>query len=76
MSWMVVVIGVVAVLAFVLVVGFVRNVIRLIVALIAGLLVPAIVYWGTSTLGDAEGIPIGIYFALGVISALSVLLKR
>lgn len=76
MSWMVVVIGVVAVLAFVLVVGFVRNVIRLIVALIAGLLVPAIVYWGTSTLGVAEGIPIGIYFALGVISALSVLLKR
>jgi len=75
-SWMVVLIGVVAVLALVIVVGFVRNVIRLIVALIAGLLVPAIVYWGASTFGVAEGIPMGVYFALGVISALSVLLKR
>jgi hypothetical protein len=76
LSWIVVIIGVVAVLAIVILIGVVRNVIRRVLALAAGLLIPALVYWGASAFGLAENIPMAGYFALGVLSALSVLFKR
>lgn len=76
MSWMAVVIGVVILIAVMVVIGLVRSIIRILTALAAGVIIPALVYWGASAFGFAESIPWMVYVGLGVLSALSVLIGR
>ncbi len=76
MSWMAVIIGVGALLTVVVLIGVVRSIIRLFVALIAGGMIPALLYWGASGFGIAESIPPLVYVGLGLVSALSVLFGR
>ena len=73
MSWVVVLGGIVAVLALIVLIGVVRSLLRLVIALVAGLMVPALVYWIASTFGLGESIPLMAYLALGLISMLGVL---
>ena len=75
MHWIVLIAVVVALLGLVALIGFVRSIIRLFTALIAGILFPGLIYFGVSALDMSDTIPLILYVIVGIISALGVLLK-
>jgi hypothetical protein len=76
MNWIYLAIGLVALLGLSALVGLVRSILRLVIALVTGLLAALAFSWIVQFLGLTETVPGGLILAAGALGALSVLLKR
>lgn len=76
MNWTYFVIGLVALLGFSALVGLVKSLVRLVIAMVAGLLAALAFSWIVQFLGLTETVPSALTVAAGALGALSVLLKR
>lgn len=66
----------VCVLGFFALIGLIKSLLRLGIALLVGIAIPTLLYYAAEQLGLAESLPGLVYLLLGALSALSVLLRR
>lgn len=66
----------VVVLGFSALVGLIKSLARLILAVLAGIAMPALLYYAADWFGLAQSVPDSVYILVGATSALSMLLRR
>ena len=76
MNWIVIIVGIVAVVGFFAVVGLVRSIVRIVIAMVAGVLTALAASWLLQAFNLSETIPDAAVLAIGALGALSVLVRR